>query len=323
MAVAGALLCAALAAAGCGIGPGGGAGEVSLTVTRDFGAERLAGPIHDRIAESDTVMRVLDRNAEISTRYSGAFVQSIGGLEGARHGGRPYDWFFYVNGLWSPVGAAEYSLHSGDRIWWDYRDWSASEQVSALVGSWPQPFAGGYEGRRRPSAIECRGAAAACAAARRRLRSAGASLVPAGSGGAIQVLVGPWARVREDAVAAQIESGPQASGVYADFARRGTAFALMALDEGGAPARRLGPDAGLVAATREGDAPPVWVVTGTSPAGALAAARLLDAMALRDRFAAAVDRGEEIPLPVGEETAGKGDPAWRGDAAGGGRGMGR
>jgi len=268
-------------------------------VTRDFGAEPLAGSTRDRIAESDTVMRVLDRNAEISTRYGGAFVQSIDGLEGARHDGRPYDWFFYVNGLWSSVGAAEYPLHGGEAIWWDYRDWSASERVSALVGSWPQPFADGYEGRRHPTSVECHDAGTACAVVRQRLSRAGATLARAGTGEAIRVLVGPWQRIRADGTAVEIESGPGVSGVYADFADVRGGFALVGLDERGEPARRFGRDAGLVAATRSGSAPPLWVVTGASVAGTLAAARLLDGEALRDRFAVASAGGEEVPLPVG------------------------
>jgi len=289
----------ALAAAGCGFGPGPAGGEVTLTVTRDFGAERLAGPFSEATVESDTVMRVLDRNAGITTRYGGAFVHSIDGLAGTRRDGRPYDWFFYVNGLWSPVGAVDYPLRGGDSIWWDYRDWSASERASALVGAWPQPFASGYEGSRHPTALECRGGGAACGLARRRLRRAGATLVTPGADGAIRVLVGPWRRLRGDSTAARIESGPAASGVYATFARRRGGFELIALDEGGDPARGLGPDAGLIAATRRAEAPPVWLVTGASARAALAAARLLDGADLRDHFAVAVDGAEEIPLPVG------------------------
>ncbi len=292
------LLGAALATAGCGVGSGEGIGEVSLTVTRDFGAERLAESVSEPAVESDTVMRVLDRNAEISTRYSGAFVHSIGGLESGRQDGRPYDWFFYVNGLWSPVGAVEYPLRGGDAIWWDYRDWSASERVSALVGSWPQPFASGYEGKRHPTAVECMGGGAACSLVRRRLAAAGATLVAAGTDAAIRVLVGPWARLRRDATAAAVESGPEASGVYADFVRRGGGFELRGLEEGGDPARDFGPDAGLVAATRRFGAPPVWLIGGSTARGVLAAARLLDATHLRDHFAVATEGGEETPLPI-------------------------
>lgn len=297
VAVSALLLGAALAATGCGVGRGAGVGEVSLTVTRDFGSAPLAGRVEEPAVESDTVMRVLDRNFEISTRYGGAFVQSIDGVEGTRAGGRPYDWFFYVNGLWSPVGAAAYAAHGGEAIWWDYHDWSASVRVSALVGSWPQPFADGYEGSRHPTAIECLGGGAACGSVRRRLRAAGATLV-ARAGDAIRVLVGPWSRLRRDPDAARVEDGPGASGIYADFVRRRGGFALWGLDEGGKPARELGPTAGLVAATRRFEAPPVWIVSGATARGTRAAARLLDAAHLRDRFAVATEGGEETPLPL-------------------------
>lgn len=292
------LLCAALAAAGCGIGAGEEVGEVSLTVTRDFGAERLAPPVAETASESDTVMRVLDRNLAIETRYGGGFVHSIDGLVGDRRDGRPYDWFFYVNGLWSPVGAADYPLRGRDSIWWDYRDWSASSRVSALVGAWPQPFADGYEGSDRMTALECLGGGAACAVARARLHEAGAELVAPGAEGAIRVLVGPWARVRDDGTAATLEQGPGVSGVYADFVRAGGVYRLRGLDQGGAPARELGPGAGLVAATRRFEAPPVWIVSGATARGVRAAAELLDAEHLRDRFAVATEGGEEAPLPI-------------------------
>ena len=86
-------------------------------------------------------MRVLDRNAEIETRYGGGFVQSIDGLAAVEEAGAgPSDWFFYVNGVESEIGAADYPLHGGERIWWDYRDWGAAMRVPAVVGSWPEPF---------------------------------------------------------------------------------------------------------------------------------------------------------------------------------------
>ena len=102
-------------------------------------------------------MRVLEGNAEITTRYGGGFVQSIDGVEEAQRGGHPYDWFFYVDGVESPIGAADYSLQGGERIWWDYRDWSATNHVPAVVGSWPAPFVDGYEGKRHPVVARVRG----------------------------------------------------------------------------------------------------------------------------------------------------------------------
>jgi hypothetical protein len=298
-AVAIALLAVALAAAGCGIGPGADVGEVSLTITRDYGAERLLGPEREEASESDTAMRLLDRKAEISTRYGGRFVSSIAGTAETTRDGHRFDWFFYVNGVESPVGAADYALHGGDAVWWDYRDWSAAEGVPAVVGSWPQPFRDGYEGKRRPVAVECLGGGAACEEARSRLAAAGASLAGA-PGNDLRVLVGPWAKVRADPAAGQLEGGPQASGVFADFKPvGGDSYTLEGLDQGGGEARAFGPGAGLVAATRRYEAPPVWIVSGSTRSGVEAAARLLDAADLRDHYAVAVEGGQETPLPIG------------------------
>jgi hypothetical protein len=296
-AVATALLCAALAAAGCGLGPGAGIGDVELTVTREFGAV----PVLRRSLgadESDTVMRVLEGSAEISTRYGGGYVQSIDGVEEARRGGDPYDWFFYVDGIESPIGAADYALGGGERIWWDYRDWAATNHVPAVVGSWPAPFVDGYEGHEHPVTVECEGGGDACQRVRRALAGVGVGLASGSPRGAIRVLVGPWARLREDPVAASIEEGPGESGVYADFEHGRDGYRLVGLDRNGGQARQLGPDAGLVAATRRYDGPPVWLVTGASAAAVRAASGLLAAAKLRDHYAVASVEGKETPLPV-------------------------
>ena len=293
-----ALLGGALAVAGCGLGPGRGLPDVRLTVTHDFGAQPVLERAVGGVTESDTAMRVLERSARVSTRYGGGFVQSIDGVEGEARGSASYDWFFYVNGVESPIGAAAYALHGGEAIWWDYRDWSAAQDVPAVVGSWPEPFSGGYEGKRHPVAVECMGGGGACAEVRSRLEGAGAPVATGAPSGAIRVLVGPWARVRADPAAAQIEAGPQASGVFARFSRRGRGFGLTGLGEDGKPARSFGAGAGLVAATRRYEAPPTWIVTGPSLPGVRAAAGLLDSAALRDHYAVAVEAGKETPLPA-------------------------
>jgi hypothetical protein len=297
-AVAIALLGAALAAAGCGLGPGSEVGDVELTVTRDSGTVSV---LHRRVGdltESDTVMRALEDSAAITTRYGGGFVQSIEGLEAEESVDRSLDWFFYVNGVESTVGAADYPLHGGESIWWDYRDWDAAMRVPAVVGSWPQPFTGGYDGEPKPVAVECVGGGTACAAVDERLEDAGVRVPSRPPDDAIRVLVGPWARVRQDPAAAQIEDGPQTSGVFADLRRAGEGYRLVGLDEAGGERRRFGTDAGLVAATRRYEDPPVWVVTGGTAAGVRAAADLLDAADLRDHYAVVADGGGETALPL-------------------------
>lgn len=290
-----ALLLAALAPAGCGLGAGAGVGEVSQRVTRDFGAAQVSPPVREEASESDTVMRLLDRDAEIETSYGGRYVRSIDGIGEATRGGRRYDWFFFVNGVESSVGAADFPLHGGEAIWWDYRDWTSASYVPAVVGSWPEPFVDGYEGKRHPVAVECRGAGEVCGAVRRRLARAGVEVAAGSSDDSIRVLVGPWARLRGDPAAAQLERGPQASGVYAEFSG---SLRLLGLDQNGDAARRFGPGAGLVAATRRYEAPPVWLVTGTTMRGVRAAADLLDAADLRDHYAVASEAGQQTPLPI-------------------------
>jgi hypothetical protein len=285
----------AAAAAGCGLGPGSASkGTATLTVTRDYGARRLATARESDPAASETVLRFLDRNARITTRYGGGFVQSIDGVAGTEASGRRFDWFFYVNGVESPVGATQVRVHGGDRIWWDYRDWTAAMRVPAVVGSWPQPF-GAADGR---AAIDCKATRRACALVRARVRSAG--LRPSRGANVPRLLVGTWGTIQRDPAAAELDDGPGTSGVFARFARPGAnGFSLEMLDAGGDTVEGGGTGAGLLAAVREGDEPPTWLVTGGDEAGVRRAARLLGSRRLRDRYAAAVTRDRAIPLPVG------------------------
>jgi hypothetical protein len=321
-AVASALL-TLLAAAGCGLGAGADVGDVELTVTRDYGAVPM---LQASVAakESDTVMRVLEGEAEIETRYGGGFVHAIEGVAEESRGGDPYDWFFYVDGEEAAVGAAEYDVEGGERIWWDYRNWSAVNHAPAVVGSWPAPFADGIGGKRYPVVVECmesRGSLRTdsdrkeprnCEITREALEREGVRIAAGSRKEAIRVLVGPWQRLRSDSTARLIEGGPVESGVFADFqvgvrplssiGRQRTnaepVYELVALDEAGDEVDDLGTGAGLVAATSRYGGPPVWVVTGGSEEAVQAAAEALDAEQLRDHYAVAVEDGEVTPLPL-------------------------
>jgi uncharacterized protein DUF4430 len=292
----------ALALSGCGLGAGPAPSAVHLTVTRDFGAvlERSFGT--PRVRGQETVMSLLMRNATVSTRYSGGFVQSIDGLAGGQEGGQPVDWFYYVNGVEAPQGAAATNVHAGDHIWWDHHDWSQTDSVPAVVGSFPEPFLNGLNGERLPVRVECAAVSGyACRTVTARLRAAGvpAAIAAIGSGGGasqtLRVAVAPWIAVEGDPSVHGIERGPSASGVYARFSADGTTLTL--LDENGHTTRTLGAGAGLIAATRRGEEAPVWVVTGTDPAGVNAAASAFDETALENRFAVAATSAETFALP--------------------------
>ncbi|UJA19836.1 DUF4430 domain-containing protein [Thermoleophilia bacterium SCSIO 60948] len=300
-----ATLLGCVAVAGCGLGPGESSeGEADLVVTRDYGAERIAETTVTDPTESDTVMRVLDSAAEITTRYGGGFVQSIGGIEGsAEVEGRTLDWFFYVDGIESPVGATDVPVEPGDRVWWDYRDWTDAQRVPAVVGSYPRPLAG--EGVEDPVALECSDSAiAACRETAGRLEDAGAELDPVGVGeadpGAVRVLVGPWDEIGRDPVAASLEGGPGESGVFATPSDRGGDASIELLDQR-AEVAETPAQAGLLAATRRGEGPYTLIVTGTDATATEDAATLLDETTLRDRYAVAAVGGDAVPLPVAGE----------------------
>ena len=73
----------AVATTGCGLGPGESSrGEATLTVTRDYGSEPILEATETDPSESETVIRFLDREAEITTRFGGGFVHSIDGTAG-------------------------------------------------------------------------------------------------------------------------------------------------------------------------------------------------------------------------------------------------
>ena len=155
----GAVLAASLIATlagGCGAGAGPGDSGVQLTVSRDFGRVPMLQRSLTGLPESETVMRLLSANAKTETSYAGGFVDSVNGISGGQSDGRSVDWFYFVNGSEAPVGAASTKVRNGDRIWWDWRNWSAADHVPAVVGSFPQPFVHGPgSAKRLPVRIEC------------------------------------------------------------------------------------------------------------------------------------------------------------------------
>ena len=103
-------------AGGCGLGAGESQeGGATLTVTRDFGTREVGTGSADPIPGGETVMRMLQRDFDVETRYGGGFVQQINGIAGGREDGRPVDWFYYVNGILADDGAAAHKLAAGRR----------------------------------------------------------------------------------------------------------------------------------------------------------------------------------------------------------------
>ena len=298
---------AAAALGGCGVGPGKEPeSPVSLAVTRDFGTRSLLARPDAKVSGADTVMRVTQRNAKVTTRFGGDFVQGIAGVSGGRRAGRPVDWFIYLDGILTQQGAGGLRVKGGERIWWDHHEWSLTPDVPAVVGSFPEPFLHGAGGR-TPVKVQCELARSApCEAVASRLNRLGVdatrgALRRSERDASLRILVGSWKGLRDGTPEARsIARGPKASGVFARFGGNGASLAL--LDPRGRVAKRLTSAAGLVAATRQPGRPPVWFVTGTDAGGVAAAAEAFDEPVLRNHFALATFHN--LPLRVPQPVAG-------------------
>jgi hypothetical protein len=293
-------LLAALALAGCGLVDASAPTAVQVLVTREFGSRVLRRSGVLKASGDQSVMSLLMANDAVGAVSDGHIVQSIDGVSGGQEAGEPVNWFYYVNGVEAPKGAVATDVHPGDHIWWDLHDWSQAEKIPAVVGSFPEPFLNGYQGTRLPVRIECAPSAAyACSTVTARLRALDvpAAIAAIGSGGApetLRLMVAPWDGL-EASLAQNLQRGPRSSGVYARFSGNGRTLAV--LDPNGHTVQTLA-GAGLIAATRQGEEAPIWVVTGTDSAGLDAAARAFDQATLEHHFAVALaPGGRAVALP--------------------------
>ena len=157
---------------GCGsqaASPPPGPAAVTVTVTREFGRDRIAA---GRAAPGQSALDALRRTARVDTSYGGRFVEAIDGLHGERSAG--WDWLYFINGVEADRGAADYRLRPGDREWWDYRYWNDLIHVPVAIGAWPEPFVHGFDGH-RPGGVDVTGLPCSAGVAG-TLRAAGARL---------------------------------------------------------------------------------------------------------------------------------------------------
>jgi Domain of unknown function (DUF4430) len=256
----------------------------SLVATAGYGGREL---LSTRVAPGQSVMRGLRGAIDVDTAFAGGFVSEMLGVASDPSG--PADWFFYVDGIGSSVGAKDVAVDDGDAIWWDHRDWGDLPEAPAVVGSWPAPLA--RPGGGGPDV-------AADAPLRDVLAEAGARLTTGES---------PW-RARVGASDDLERRDPAWRRALEDPDRAGLTVAIedgavTALPSGGG--RRVPvPDArALVAAVPTGDRPEdgvLMVVAGLDAGAADAAARAIaaDPGILRLRYAVAFD-GDGVPLRAG------------------------
>ncbi|MEM0467325.1 MAG: DUF4430 domain-containing protein [Candidatus Thermoplasmatota archaeon] len=129
-------------------------GTVEVVATVHFGEQEL---FHKQVSiDSPTnAMQVLYRTAVVETSYGGGFVTGINNISStfSHSEETPEDWFYYVNGVLSPVGAVQYTVVPGDVIRWDFHSWSDTRSVTAVIADFPKPFLQGFQGKKIPTTI--------------------------------------------------------------------------------------------------------------------------------------------------------------------------
>jgi Domain of unknown function (DUF4430) len=293
---------AVLALAGCGIGIGAGPGtkNANIQVTRNFGTQVVGTATEKQIPTAETEMSLLQKHFKVSTSDGGGFVDSINGHSGS---GKD-DWFYYINGILAPKGAAVTNVHKGDHVWWDLHDWTANPGSPAIVGSFPEPFTNGIGGQEFPTLLDCAGnTQKACDLVGKEMHKFGVKVgfqgLGTGSGSdSLAVVVGTWNEIQGVIASELIGAGPKTSGVYAQFV--GSKGLAVELDNPkGDIVRTLYGDTGLIAATEQpGLNEPTWLVTGTTTKAVMQAARAVTPADLHNHFAVVVSKGHVIPVPL-------------------------
>jgi len=125
--------------------------NVRVVVTQDFGSQVVLDK-YVLPKKGESALEVLQRVAEVETKYGGGFVVRINGIC-SRYPKVKKDWFYYVNGILANVGAGGYKLCPADVEHWDFHEWGFNAFIPAIIGSFPQPFLSGYGGRVRPTVI--------------------------------------------------------------------------------------------------------------------------------------------------------------------------
>jgi hypothetical protein len=259
-----------LLVAACG-GSDDRAQGVSFTVTRDFGKQQVDSGRVAALDDGKTAEGVLPAGA------------GAGAL--------------FVNGVRPEEPPADYELTGGERL---QHDEDAAAPTRAIVGSFPEPFLHGLDGRKRPVRVECDDAdSAACDAARDALNAVGvstsaSSLGAPGTENVTRLVVAKWPEARIVRGGHTLETGPRESGVYARFARG----ALQLLDARGQVVRTAPPGTALIAALRPRADELVWLVTALDDAGLAAGVEALNRRDLRNAFAVAAgpDGVQKLPL---------------------------
>ena len=129
---------------------------VKVVATQNFGKELMFDETLEVLPDT-SAMAALMEVAEVESTYGGGFVNAINGVRSEFTGSQKTkaDWFFYINGIQSNVGALDYKLHDGDVQHWNFHIWSFRHFIPAIIDGFPSAFRHGFGGKVSPTLIVC------------------------------------------------------------------------------------------------------------------------------------------------------------------------
>lgn len=125
---------------------------VELVVSQDFGKTIILSQKIE-INDKTSVIDALKKVAVVETKYGEGFIDSIDGLKSEFGSGKKLDWFYYVNGFSPNFAANQYFLQEGDKVQFDFHDWSYQLHIPAYLGEFPEPLKNGFNGKTFPTTI--------------------------------------------------------------------------------------------------------------------------------------------------------------------------
>lgn len=245
---------------------------VQLTVSRDFSSEN----IFDKqilVEAGETVLDILEKNLEVETS-AGGFVNGINGFKSSIQEQSGKDWFYYVNGTASNCSSKDYHLKAGDKVLWDYHKWDGNSFIPAIIGSYPEPFINGFQGKTKGTRIyyadACKNEALRIKKSLEGLKVKNISEAPLDESfetedGFPSIIIGEYGSLVRNKNIAKLLSNGENKGIFVRFGKK----EIELLDYSGLVKRASESSAGVLcaAAGSLGDTAPVWIITSIEHKG--------------------------------------------------------
>lgn len=273
-----------------------------LIVTQNFGTDKLDSR-QVAIKADLNLLEYMQHELQVDTHYGGGFIGEINGLKSTNKSGNRYDWFFYVNGIGSPVGAAQIKPRAGDIIWWDYHSWGSGAGQPAVVGCYPQPLVNSRvkilaNQRWEEMAWRCRERLVSNGAVQAEIADLTQQSNYLDKRSAPVVVIGTWEELEEILYLQKWNDAYRKNGSGIHF--RDGELELLGAD--GTPRQIISAGGGVIIASGQGlgDHNPLWLIAGVDDEGVKLAVETFcshpEEMAWK--FGLAVQPGQIIALPV-------------------------